>query len=86
MSKRTPIEQYVIDRVREKRKQKNWTQAEFASETNYSYGFIGNVETANGNKKYNLNNLYRFAKVFKCSIREFFPEKLSEIDQLMENQ
>ncbi|HJF71157.1 MAG TPA: helix-turn-helix transcriptional regulator [Butyricimonas virosa] len=86
MSERTPIEQYVINRVREKRKQKGWTQAEFASEAGYSYGFIGNVETANGDKKYNLNNLYRFAKVFGCSIREFFPEELSEIDQLMANK
>lgn len=86
MSKRTPIEQYVIDRVRDKRKQKGWTQAEFAFEVGYSYGFIGNVETANGDKKYNLNNLYRFAKVFKCSIREFFPEELSEIDQPMEDK
>lgn len=76
---RTAIEQYVIDRVREKRIEKGWTQAELADEAGYSYGLIGNVEARNGNKKYNLNNLFAFAKVLNCSLKDFFPDKVSDV-------
>lgn len=72
-TKRTAIEQYAIDRVREKRQEAKMTQADLASEAGYSYGFIGHVETIS-NKKYNLNHLNAFAKVFNCKVKDFLPD------------
>ena len=70
----TKIEQYVIDRVRDRRNQLCLTQDDLAIKSGYSSGFIATVEAG---KKYNLNNLLAFAKAMKCSPRVFLPEDIS---------
>ena len=72
---KTPIEQYVIDKVREKRLAQKMSQATLAYCLGVSRGFIGDVENPNQRAKYNLNHIYEIAKVFKCSPRDFLPEK-----------
>jgi transcriptional regulator with XRE-family HTH domain len=71
----TKIEQYVIDRVREKRKEAGLSQIELSQKLNMSDSFVSHVETPNRRAKYNINHLNTLAKVFKCSPREFLPEK-----------
>ena len=73
----TKIEQYVIDRVRDRRNQLGLTQDDLAIQSGYSSGFIATVEAGKKEKKYNLNNLLAFAKAMKCSPRVFLPEDIS---------
>ena len=70
----SPIEQYIIDVVREKRIQKGWSQKDLAYEMELSIGFIGNVENPKLRAKYNLNHINSLAKVFECSPKDFLPE------------
>jgi len=71
----TKIEQYIIDQVREKRKGLELSQAELSQKLNMSDSFVSHVETPNRRAKYNVNHLNALAKIFKCSPREFWPEK-----------
>ena len=73
----TKIEQYVIDRVRDRRNQLGLTQDDLAIKSGYSSGVIATVEAGKKEKKYNLNNLLAFAKAMKCSPRVFLPEDIS---------
>jgi len=71
----TKIEQFIIDKVREKRLKQNMSQAELARLLDVSEGFIGNVESPNYRAKYNVNHINSIARVFKCSPREFWPKE-----------
>jgi DNA-binding XRE family transcriptional regulator len=75
MGKEADIEKYVIDRVREMRIKREISQASLAQSLGVSEGFIGNVENPKYPEKYNLRHLNEIAKIFKCSIKDFFPEK-----------
>ena len=70
----TAIDQFVIDRVREMRKEHNMTQREFADAINLSSGYVGDIEARRGSVKYSLFHINEIAKVFKCSIWELLPE------------
>ena len=67
------VEQYVIDKVREKRIAKGWSQKDLAFEIDLSISFIGDVESPKTRAKYNLNHINILAKVFECSPKEFLP-------------
>lgn len=71
----SPIEQYVIDRVRIIRKEKGISQRELSAMTELSIGFIGDVEGVKGRAKYNLNHINAIADAMECSPKDFFPEK-----------
>ncbi len=66
----TAIDQFVIDRVREMRKEHNMTQREFAD----AIGYVGDIEAGRGSVKYSLFHINEIVKVFKCSIGELLPE------------
>ena len=70
----SPIDQFVIDKVREFRIEKGISQRELANLLDLSYGFIGDVESVKEIAKYNLTHLNLLAKIFKCSPRDFLPE------------
>lgn len=70
-----PIDQYVIDKVKELRIEKGISQAELADYINLSRGFIGDVENPRLRAKYNLNHLNEIAKVLGCSVKDFLPDK-----------
>lgn len=76
----TKIEQYVIDRVRNKRNELGLTQVDLAIKSGYSSGFIATVEAGKNSKKYNLNHLLAFAQAMNCSPRIFLPEDLSDFN------
>ena len=71
---KTPIEQYVIDKVREKRLAQKMSQATLAYCLGVSRGFIGDVENPNQRAKYNLCLLYTstyYQKYFQMKIEQF---------------
>ena len=71
---KSEIELYVINRAREMRMKANISQAQLALELDLSVGFIGHIESPNKNAKYNLNHINKLAKIFKCSVKDFFPD------------
>ncbi len=75
MSEKAKIELYVIEKVKEMRTEKGFTQASLAEALGYSEGFIGHIENPKRRDKYNIKHLNEIAKLFGCSIRDFFPEK-----------
>jgi transcriptional regulator with XRE-family HTH domain len=72
---KTKIEQYVISKVREKRVELKLSQDDVALMLDLSRGYIGQVETPNHPAKYNMNHINQLAKEFKCSPKDFFPDK-----------
>ena len=74
MSEKAQIELYVIEKVKEMRTEKGFTQASLAEALGYSEGFIGHIENPKRRDKYNIKHLNEIAKLFGCSIRDFFPE------------
>lgn len=74
---RTAIQQYVIDRVREKREQIGMSQEKLAFTLGFeSQGYISKIESTSENydDSYNVNHLNDIAKILKCSPRDFWPE------------
>jgi transcriptional regulator with XRE-family HTH domain len=69
------IEQYVIDRVRDMRLERGISQKELADMVDISPGFIGKVESTSKRAKYNFNHINAFAKVFKCSLKDFLRDE-----------
>jgi transcriptional regulator with XRE-family HTH domain len=72
---KTRIDLYVITRVKEKRLEKNISQAELANELGMSVGFIGKVESPKYPSHYNIKHLNQLAKILDCSPQEFLPKK-----------
>jgi transcriptional regulator with XRE-family HTH domain len=72
---KTRIDLYVIARVKEKRLEKNISQAELANELGMSVGFIGKVESPKYPSHYNIKHLNQLAKILDCSPQEFLPKK-----------
>ncbi len=69
------IDQFVIEKVKEKRIKLKLSQAQLAYYLEVSEGFIGNVESSNYRAKYNLNHLNELAKIFECSPKDFLPKE-----------
>ena len=72
---KTKIDLYVITRVKERRLEKNISQAELANELGMSVGFIGKVESLKYPSHYNIKHLNQLAKILDCSPQEFLPKK-----------
>lgn len=75
MSEITKIEKYIIERVREKRNEMDISQIALSQKLNMSDSFVGHVETPKRRAKYNINHLNALAKIFKCSPKDFWPDK-----------
>jgi ribosome-binding protein aMBF1 (putative translation factor) len=74
MSKISKIEQYAIDKVREKRIAAGLSQEMLSLKMELNSKFVGNVESVKRTTKYNLNHLNKIAQILGCSLREFLPE------------
>jgi transcriptional regulator with XRE-family HTH domain len=74
-SLKTDIEAYVINKVKEKRTERNLSQSELAALMNMTNGFIGQAESSKSPTKYNLNHINEFAVIFKCSVHDFLPKE-----------
>lgn len=73
--KHSEIDRFVINTVREKRLEKGMSQRELAYSLELSIGFIGDIENPKYRAKYNLSHINELAKIFKCSPKDFLPEK-----------
>ncbi|MCB0536877.1 MAG: helix-turn-helix transcriptional regulator [Ignavibacteriae bacterium] len=69
------IDIYVINKVKEIRISKNFSQAELAHMIGVSSGFIGKVESLKYNSKYNLKLINKISKAFDISPKELLPKK-----------
>lgn len=72
---KSKIDTYVIDRVKEKRIEKNLSQADLAFELGMSVGFIGKAESLKYPAHYNLKHLNDLARILKCSPQDFLPKR-----------
>lgn len=75
MGELSKIEKYVIGKVKEQRDKHNISQIALSQKLNMSDSFVGHVETPKRRAKYNINHINALARIFKCSPRDFFPEK-----------
>ena len=71
----TTIELYTIDQVKKKRNELGLSQLELSHKLEMSDSFVSHVESSKKRAKYNLNHLNSIAKIFGCSLKDFFPEK-----------
>ena len=71
----TEIEKYTVERVRIFRKERGMSQLQLSQELNMNDSFVSHVESPNRRAKYNINHLNAIAKIFKCSPKEFSPDK-----------
>ena len=69
------IDWYIVTKVKEIRIEKHISQEDVAVHLNLSTGFIGQVESPNFRAKYKTLHLNELAKLFKCSPKDFWPEK-----------
>jgi transcriptional regulator with XRE-family HTH domain len=74
-NQKTDFELYVISKVRDKRMELNMSQEDVASILDKSRGFIGQIESPRSPAKYNLNHLNKLSAEFKCSPKDFMPDK-----------
>ncbi|MBW8683546.1 hypothetical protein [Chitinophaga rhizophila] len=74
MSK-TPIDQFIIDKVKEIREKQDVSQEKLSVGAGYYKTLVANAERLERPEKYNIYHLNSFAKILKCSIKEFFPDE-----------
>lgn len=77
---KSDIDLFVINRIKEKRKELNVSQRSMAAILDCTAGFIGQVESENSDTKYSVHQLYLIAKDFECSPADFFPPINSDLE------
>ncbi|MGN6492243.1 MAG: helix-turn-helix domain-containing protein [Agriterribacter sp.] len=75
MGEVSKIDRYVIQKVKAMRITAGLSQLALSQELEMTDSFVSHVETPKRRAKYNLNHLNSLAKIFKCSPRDFLPEK-----------
>ena len=64
---------YLVSRnLKRIRKEKGLTQEKLAELSNYSLGFIMNIESEKYYQTFSLGTLWQFSKVLGVDVREFF--------------
>ena len=72
---KSKIDLFIVNKVREMRLSRDITQEGLAFHLGLSVGFIGHIESPHFRAKYNAIHLNELAKLFKCSPKDFWPEK-----------
>lgn len=72
---KSEIELYIIKDILKRRKKFKYSQQYIADCLNVSRSFIKNIENPVDRAAYNVDHLNELAKVFKCSPKDFWPEK-----------
>jgi DNA-binding XRE family transcriptional regulator len=75
MNLKSPIDQFVINKVKEKRNEIKLSQANLSITVGFAQAFVGHCENPTRRDKYNLQHLNELAKYFKCSIKDFLPDE-----------
>lgn len=69
------IEEVIVQNTVAIRKAHKKTQRDIANILNVTAGYIGQVESVNSPSMYSYAQLNELAKFFKCSPKDFMPEK-----------
>lgn len=69
------IDNYIIQQVKLKRLESNFTQEKLSLGLGKNVGFIGDIEAPSKKAKYNILHLNEIAKILKCSPKDFWPDK-----------
>lgn len=72
--KKTDLDLYIINKVKELRLKHNVSQAVLAIKLDVSDAFIGQIENPKHRAKYNLAHINKLAQIFKCSPKDFLPD------------
>ena len=74
-SKKSKIDSFVIEKVKERRLALNISQADLAYELGVSSGFVGMAESPKYSTHYNIQHLNDLARILECSPQEFLPKQ-----------
>jgi predicted transcriptional regulator len=74
-NQKSKIDWYIVSRVREMRINSELGQEDIALHLEVSTGYIGHVESPNFKAKYTTVQINELARLFKCSPKDFMPEK-----------
>jgi transcriptional regulator with XRE-family HTH domain len=70
----SPIDEFVIKRVKALRQERKMSQSTLAFEMEFPTSFIAQIESGKYEKKYNVSHLNKLARIFECSPKDFLPE------------
>lgn len=76
----------VIERIREARIARGWTQAELAEAIDVSHEFIRSIESFSGKKTISLYTVWRIAKALNISLDTLLNFDLKLFDHIIEKQ
>lgn len=68
------IDRHVIKKVKERRIELGYSQAELSYQLDVSASYIGQVESDKYKTRYTLERLNELARVLKCSVLDFIPK------------
>lgn len=72
---RTLLDQYIIDKIREKRVTWKMTQEALSIKLGFkSNGFVAAIESPRSSKKYNPIHINKAAIIFNCTLWELIPQ------------
>ena len=72
---RTELDQYIIDRIRERRIALKMSQGVFSEKMGFkSNAFIAAAESPRSTKKYNPVHINKAALIFKCKFWDLVPQ------------
>jgi len=72
---KSDIDLYLIDKVKKIRNEHKMSQAALAIQLEVSDAFIGQIENPKNRSKYSVEQLNKLAQIFKCSPKDFLPDK-----------
>lgn len=72
---KSKVDWFLVNRVKEMRLERNMSQEALAVHLGVTRGFLGHIESPKFPAKYNTTQLNQLAKTFKCSPKDFWPEK-----------
>ena len=70
---KSELDKYVIEQVKQKRRENKVSQRDLAAVLRCNRSFVGQVESDNYPAKYTAYHLYLIAQEFECPVGDFFP-------------
>lgn len=68
------IDRHVIKKVKERRIELGYSQAQLSYQLDVSASYIGQVESDKYKTRYTLERLNELARILKCSVQDFIPK------------
>jgi transcriptional regulator with XRE-family HTH domain len=68
------IDRYVIKKIKERRLELGYSQADLSYDLDVSSSFIGQVESETSDSRYSLERINEIAKILDCSLHDLIPD------------